>query len=92
MSGDEKLAKALKPAFEADVEFIDRVSVLSSTDDFQGLCEWFDGYSPVRFGVARGVALKGKLAVAVAFRVSAELIILVYPILLRCSFITVRFI
>lgn len=54
VSGDEKLAKALKPAFEADVEFIDRVSVLSSTDDFQGLCEWFDGYSPVRFGVARG--------------------------------------
>ncbi len=64
VSGDEKLAKALKPAFEADVEFIDRVSVLSSTDDFQGLCEWFDGYSPVRFGVARGVALSPEVEAA----------------------------
>lgn len=64
VSGDEKLAKALKPAFEADVEFIDRVSVLSSTDDFQGLCEWFDGYSPVRFGVARGVALSPEVETA----------------------------
>ena len=64
VSDDEKLSKALKPAFEADVEFIDRVSVLSSADDFKGLCEWFDGYSPVRFGVARGVALSPEVEAA----------------------------
>ena len=61
---DEKLSKALSPAFEYDNAFISEISRLASERDFAGLTALFDSYSPPRMGTARGVPLTPELEAA----------------------------
>lgn len=64
IQSDEKLSKALTPAFEYDAAFISEVERLASEHDFAGLTEHFANYSPPRMGTARGVPLTPELEAA----------------------------